>query len=29
MGKRKELGKDSMGIQKTMRFIDYLGDGLG
>lgn len=29
MGKRKELGKDSMGIQKTMRFVDYLGDGLG
>ncbi|MGN1192411.1 MAG: MFS transporter [Dorea sp.] len=29
MGKRKELGKDSMGIQKTMRLGDYLGDGLG
>ena len=29
MGKRKELGKDSMGVQKTMRFVDYLGDGLG
>lgn len=29
MGKRKELGVDSMGIQKTMRFTDYLGDGLG
>lgn len=29
MGKRKELGVDSMGIQKTMRLTDYLGDGLG
>lgn len=29
MGKRKILGKDSMGVQKTMRFTDYLGDGLG
>lgn len=29
MGKRKELGTDSMGIQKTMRMMDYLGDGLG
>lgn len=29
MGKRKELGVDSMGIQKTMRITDYLGDGLG
>lgn len=29
MGKRKELGVDSMGIQKTMRMTDYLGDGLG
>lgn len=26
---KKPLGKDSMGIQKTMRFTDYLGDGLG
>ncbi|MDD3361611.1 MAG: glycoside-pentoside-hexuronide (GPH):cation symporter [Hespellia sp.] len=25
---KKPLGKDSMGIQKTMRFTDYLGDGL-
>lgn len=25
----KELGKDSMGIQKTMRTRDYLGDGIG
>jgi len=25
----KPLGKDSMGIQKTMRLGDYLGDGLG
>lgn len=25
----KPLGKDAMGIQKTMRFGDYLGDGLG
>lgn len=30
MGKtKKELGLDSMGIQKTMRLTDYLGDGLG
>lgn len=29
MGKKKALGKDSMGVQKTMRFTDYLGDGLG
>jgi GPH family glycoside/pentoside/hexuronide:cation symporter len=29
MGKRKELGTDSMGIQKTMRFGDYLADGGG
>ena len=29
MGKRKELGVDSMGIQKSMRLTDYLGDGLG
>ena len=29
MSRKKELGKDSMGIQKTMRFTDYLGDGLG
>lgn len=26
---KKPLGKDSMGIQKTMRLGDYLGDGLG
>ncbi|MBR5095445.1 MAG: MFS transporter [Oscillospiraceae bacterium] len=26
---RKELGLDSMGIQKTMRFKDYFGDGIG
>lgn len=26
---KKELGLDSMGIQKTMRLTDYLGDGLG
>lgn len=26
---KKPLGKDSMGIQKTMRFTDYIGDGLG
>lgn len=25
----KPLGKDSMGIQKTIRLGDYLGDGLG
>jgi GPH family glycoside/pentoside/hexuronide:cation symporter len=29
MGRKKELGKDSMGIQKTMRFGDFLGDGVG
>ena len=29
MFKKKELGKDSMGVQKTMRLKDYLGDGLG
>ena len=30
MGKtKKKLGLDSMGIQKTMRLTDYLGDGLG
>lgn len=29
MGRTKELGKDSMGIQKTMRFGDFLGDGIG
>lgn len=29
MSKKRELGKDSMGIQKTMRLGDYLGDGLG
>ncbi len=29
MGKKKELGKDSMGIQKTMRFGDFFGDGIG
>lgn len=27
--KKKELGLDSMGIQKTMRLTDYLGDGIG
>ena len=26
---KKELGLDSMGIQKTMRFKDYFGDGIG
>lgn len=26
---RKPLGLDSMGVQKTMRLGDYLGDGLG
>lgn len=26
---KKELGKDSMGIQKSMRLGDYLGDGIG
>ena len=30
MGKtKKTLGLDSMGIQKTMRLTDYLGDGIG
>lgn len=30
MGKRrKELGKDKYGVQKTMRAADYLGDGIG
>ena len=29
MFKKKELRKDSMGVQKTMRLKDYLGDGLG
>ena len=27
--KKKELGLDSMGVQKSMRLTDYLGDGLG
>lgn len=27
--KKKELGLDSMGIQKSMRLTDYLGDGIG
>lgn len=26
---KKALGVDSMGIQKTMRFKDYFGDGIG
>ena len=26
---KKELGLDSMGVQKSMRITDYLGDGLG
>ena len=26
---KKELGLDSMGVQKSMRTTDYLGDGLG
>ena len=26
---KKPLGLDSMGIQKTMRFGDYVGDGIG
>ncbi len=26
---KKELGLDGMGIQKTMRFKDYFGDGIG
>lgn len=29
MGRKKELGVDRMGIQKTMRLSDYLGDGCG
>lgn len=29
MAKKKELGVDSMGVQKSMRLTDYLGDGLG
>lgn len=29
MGKKKELGVDRMGVQKSMRKIDYFGDGLG
>ena len=30
MGKtKKALGLDSMGVQKSMRLSDYLGDGLG
>lgn len=29
MAKKKELGLDSMGVQKSMRLTDYLGDGLG
>ena len=28
MGKNKELGTDSMGIQKTMRMRDFFGDGV-
>lgn len=27
--KKRELGVDKSGIQKTMRFLDYLGDGCG
>ena len=27
--KKRELGVDKYGIQKTMRFVDYLGDGCG
>lgn len=26
---KKELGMDTMGVQKSMRTLDYLGDGLG
>lgn len=26
---KKELGLDSMGVQKSMRWFDYFGDGLG
>ncbi len=26
---KKELGVDSMGVQKSMRLTDYLGDGIG
>lgn len=29
MAKNKELGLDSMGVPKSMRLTDYLGDGLG
>ena len=29
MGRKKELVVDRMGIQKTMRLSDYLGDGCG
>lgn len=29
MRKKKELGVDRMGVQKSMRKIDYFGDGLG
>ncbi len=29
MARKKELGLDSMGVQKTMRLTDYLGDGIG
>lgn len=30
MGRQKKaLGKDSMGVQKSMRMFDYFGDGLG
>lgn len=29
VGKKKELGVDSMGIQKTMTALDYLGDSSG
>lgn len=28
-GKKKELGTDKMGIQKSMRTLDYAGDGIG
>lgn len=29
MGRKKDLGVDSMGIPKTMRLADYFGDGCG
>ena len=29
MGRKKDLGVDSMGIPKTMRLTDYFGDGCG